>query len=90
MAHWRRNTAICFQGATAKERMRRKHCCSLPQIERLIPQRARMLKNVGGWLDMTEEYAQVVREGVYVFLTGPGDAEPSSRSRRSETTPPGP
>ena len=38
---------------------------------------------------MTEEYARVVREGVYVFIAGPGDAEPSSRSRRSETTPSG-
>src|SRR5947207_15719801 len=37
---------------------------------------------------MTEEYARVIREGVYVFIAGAGDAEPSSRSRRSDTTPP--
>ncbi len=69
--------------------MRRKHCCSLPQTERVIPQLARTLKNVGGWLDVTEEFARVVHEGVYVFIAGPGDAEGSSRSRRSETPPPG-
>jgi hypothetical protein len=55
----------------------------------VIPQRARTLKNVGGWLEVTEEYARVVRESVYVFIAGRGDAEPSSRSRRLETTPQG-